>query len=95
MYCVTVNFTLRPGTRAAFMERMRQQAAESLEREPGCRVFDVWTDEDREDQIFLYEVYDDRAAFDAHLDSSHFRSFDAEVADMVAAKEVQTWSRKT
>ncbi|QKV19103.1 putative quinol monooxygenase [Oricola thermophila] len=95
MYCVTVNFTLRPATRAAFMERMRQQAAESLEREPGCRVFDVWTDEDREDQIFLYEVYDDRAAFDAHLKSAHFRSFDAEVADMVAAKEVQTWSRKT
>ncbi|MEM7522936.1 MAG: antibiotic biosynthesis monooxygenase [Pseudomonadota bacterium] len=39
--------------------------------------------------MFLYEVYDDAAAFDAHLASDHFKDFDAAVAPMVAAKTVR------
>lgn len=41
--------------------------------------------------MFLYEVYDDRAAFQAHLTSVHFLEFDAQTASMVAGKTVQFW----
>ena len=34
-------------------------------------------------------VYDNRAAFDAHLASAHFKRFDPAVAPMVAAKTVR------
>ncbi len=43
------------------------------------------------ERCFLYEKYDDRAAFDRHLASAHFKSFDATVAPWVVSKDVQTW----
>jgi quinol monooxygenase YgiN len=46
-------------------------ATATREREPGCRQFDVCTSAD-DGLVFLYEVYDDRAAFDAHLAAPHF-----------------------
>jgi quinol monooxygenase YgiN len=43
--------------------------------------------------VFLYERYADRAAFDAHLASTHFRAFDAAVRGMVAAKSMRALQR--
>jgi quinol monooxygenase YgiN len=43
--------------------------------------------------VFLYELYDDRAAFDAHLATAHFKKFDPAVAPMLAAKAVRTLER--
>lgn len=94
MYCVAVTFRLHAENFSAFEKRVVQQARDSLAKEPGCSVFDVWTDAGRPNEVFLYEIYDDRAAFDAHLASEHFKSFDAEVADWVADKKVLTWSTK-
>jgi len=59
-----------------------------LSDEPGCRVFDVCARSGDAYGIVLYEVYDDRSAFDAHLASSHFKTFDAASRDMVTGKRV-------
>ena len=40
--------------------------------EPGCRRFDVVEPPGEADRILLYEIYDDRAAFEAHLKTPHF-----------------------
>lgn len=87
-YVVTVTFRIVEGQMERFMPPMLVNAATSLEAEPGCRQFDVCTIADRPDAVFLYEVYDDRAAFEAHLASDHFKVFDAAVAPLIAAKEV-------
>lgn len=89
MYLVTVIFTVSPQHAAAFLPRVQQQAADSL-TEPGCRRFDVWLDPGNAARVFLYEIYDDRAAFDAHLASAHFKAFDAEVGPWVTDKQVAT-----
>ncbi len=92
-FAVCVTFRIEPGHMAAFARLVAGQASASL-GEPGCRVFDVWHDPARPEEVFLYEIYDDAAAFDAHLATAHFRSFDAETRGIVAAKAVLTWSRK-
>lgn len=92
MYVVTVSFEIHPGQGARFLEQMRRQAADSLAKEPGCHRFDVCIDPEARERVFLYELYEDRAAFDLHLASEHFRAFDAEVAEMVRTKTVQTWA---
>ncbi len=76
---------------SAFLPLMRAQAAQSLHDEPACLRFDVWTDKERPDDVFLYELYADRAAFEAHLRSVHFAAFDAMTGDLVSAKRVSTW----
>ncbi len=93
MYVVTVEFDVHAQHLAAFVPLMRENARASRAREPGCRQFDVCTDPARPNCVFLYEIYADRAAFDAHLASPHFRHFDAAVRDMVAGKAVRTMLR--
>lgn len=89
MYLVTVIFEVDPAHADAFGIRMAQQAADSLSREPGCSRFDVWTAPGNASRVFLYEIYDDAAAFAAHLESAHFRDFDAAVAPWVQTKTVE------
>jgi quinol monooxygenase YgiN len=92
-FAVCVTFRILPGWTDAFAALVAAQARASLE-EPGCRVFDVWHDPARPGEVFLYEIYDDAAAFDAHLATRHFLSFDAKTRGMIADKSVLTWSRK-
>lgn len=91
MFVVTVTFTLKPGMRDTFLPLMVENASTSLRDEPRCQQFDVCL-ADEPETVFLYEVYDDISAFDAHLESAHFKSFDAAVADMIANKTVHQYS---
>lgn len=88
MYVITVEFTIHARHLGAFMPLVQENARISRETERGCRHFDVCRDPARPQCVFLYEVYDDRAAFDAHLAAAHFKAFDAAVAAMVASKTV-------
>jgi quinol monooxygenase YgiN len=81
MFAVCVSFDIHRQWCDAFLERMREQARTSLDLEPGCLRFDVWSDSDSPTTVFLYEIYADAAAFDAA------------VAGMVAAKSVVTYDR--
>lgn len=91
MYLVAVNFEIVPDKAGAFATRVAQQAVDSLE-EAGCQRFDVWRDPGDPARVFLFEIYDDRAAFDVHLASTHFKAFDAEVAGWIEDKKVETWA---
>ncbi len=93
MYIITVLFTLQPEHRTAFLRAVTSNAQTSLNDEPGCRQFDVGVSTINPDDIFLYEVYDSRAAFDEHLASSHFLEFNAATARWVSAKVVNAFER--
>lgn len=92
MYAVVVTFEVKEDRIEVFMPAMVRNAQTSLAEEPGCCRFDVCTDPSRANEVFLYELYTDRAAFDAHLASDHFMAFDAHVADMIAGKTVRTYT---
>ena len=93
MYVVTVEFTIAPGQWDAFLPLMVENARRSRTDEPGCRQFDVCTDPARPGVVFLYELYDDRAAFDAHLATPHFKAFAAATQPMITARAIGTWQR--
>jgi quinol monooxygenase YgiN len=92
MFAVCVLFAVKRGSMAQFMPLMREQARKSLELEPACRRFDICSGGKDADAVFLYELYDDAAAFDVHLASEHFRTFDAAAAPLVASKTVWTYA---
>ena len=93
MFVVTVTFEVKPGHEAAFLARVRRQAEDSLSREPDCLQFDVCRPTGGDDTVFLYEIYSDEAAFQAHMETAHFKDFNAAVEPWVAGKQVQTWLR--
>lgn len=90
MFVVTVTFETAPEDAAAFLTRVRQQAADSLRDESGCHRFDVCTG--AKGRVFLYEIYTDAAALRAHLKTAHFKAFDADVGPVVTSKVVETWT---
>jgi len=92
MIAVTVIFKVKTGSEKDFQEVVLQQAKNSLEKEEACRRFDVCFDDNRPDRVFLYEIYDDRAAFDLHLASDHFKNFDKVSAPMLEGRAIETWS---
>ena len=95
MFAVCVTFRIKPESLDAFLPLMLENARASLADEPGCHQFDVCQNPADPAEIFLYELYDDAAAFETHKSMAHFKRFDAETADMVATKHVQTFARLT
>jgi quinol monooxygenase YgiN len=90
VYVVTVEFGIDPGQFDRFLPLMLDNARRSREDEPGCRQFDVSVDEARPAVVYLY---DDRAAFDAHLVSPHFVAFAGATTKMITDRVIRTWRR--
>lgn len=91
MFVVTVDFVIKPGFADAFRAEMVRNARASRGDEPGCRRFDVaYSDKDRS-LVFLYELYDDAAAFAAHQQTPHFKAFDAATAPWIERKVARTF----
>ena len=64
----------RPGLEDAFRERILQRVR-AVRREPGCVTFTAYEARDTPGRFYLYEIYTDAAAFDAHLKTGHVHAF--------------------
>ncbi len=93
MFAVLAIFEIKPEGTEAFLDLVRQNASASVRDEPGCHQFDVCADPDRPGEVTLYEIYEDRAAFETHLTTSHFISFDSASAPLIQSKDVRTYTR--
>ena len=78
-FVVLAEFEFPLAHRDEFLELCRFDGTRSVADEPGCRQFDVNTTGESPDQIVLYEVYDDAAAFEAHKSMPHYAVFAAGV----------------
>lgn len=87
-YVVTVEFEVRPVDIDRFLQLVTANANASVETETGCRKFDVVRPKEGAGKVFLYEIYDNQAAFDAHKRTVHFASFDRDSAPLVLNKTV-------
>jgi quinol monooxygenase YgiN len=72
MRALIVEAKVKPGMRDRFIEAITDDATHSMADEPGCSRFDVLQDADDPDTFYLYEIYADDAAIDAHFETPHF-----------------------
>ncbi len=72
MKVLIVQIGIKPEYRERFIESMLDDARGSVGDEPGCLRFDVIQDEKDPNTIYLYEVYKDDDAFQAHTEAPHF-----------------------
>ncbi len=93
MQALVVEFRIRPAFIEEFAQAIADNARASREGEPGCRQFDVCRDPADPQVFFLYELYDDEAAVQAHLRAAHFAAFSARTADWVEHKTVRRYER--
>ena len=73
MYSLFIKTRVKPGCAKEFLAAIKVNAAASVASEPGCLVFDVSQDRVDPELIYLYEIYRDDAAYEAHTQTAHFR----------------------
>ena len=88
LFVVVVEFHLKEGARAQFRHLIDANADASVRSESGCLQFDVLEPEGDGDRVLLYEVYSDKAAFDAHRQTEHFRTFASQSEVLCLEKSV-------
>ncbi len=93
MYVITVLFSIGAEHTSDFLQAIVANARTSVAEESGCRQFDVCVSARDSNEVFLYEVYDSKAAFDAHLASVHFRQFTESTEAWVIAKVINVFER--
>ena len=74
-YVVLREFRVKSGALDDFLEAAAEDARKSLAEDLGCRQFEVNRPEGSDDTVIFYQVYDDEAAFEAHLATPHLVRF--------------------
>ena len=95
MLALVVEFRIAREHVDAFDAEIDANARASRETEPGCRQFDVCRDPADPTLFFLYELYDDEAAIEAHLRTPHYLHMDGVTASWVQSKVVRRYVRTT
>jgi quinol monooxygenase YgiN len=68
---VIARWTAHPGEEATVKRILEEMTAPSA-AEPGCRLYQPAGDPSNARAFTILEIYDDEAAYQAHLDSGHF-----------------------
>jgi autoinducer 2-degrading protein len=92
LYINAVNIDVVPGQIENYLAAIKEVGATAIKTEPGCSEFDITVSQKDPNRLFIFEVYDNTAAFDAHLKSDHYKKYAAAVKDIVAKREVHPLS---
>jgi len=84
-YINAVELDIVPADYEKFKAAILENATASV-KEPGCRQFDVLFEDSDPHHVFLYEVYDDETALEAHRATAHFKKFRETTAPMIAKR---------
>ncbi|MDW6092155.1 putative quinol monooxygenase [Vibrio rhizosphaerae] len=91
MYVVTVTFTLVPESFESFI-KLAKENADIAKDDPGCLQFDIcWND--KEKQVFFYELYGSEEEFNECLQTEHSLIFEQKIGPMIAEKKSKTFSQ--
>jgi len=96
MFGLSVRFTCRDDQSAAgFDQLVAETVPEIRQNEPGTLVYAVHTVDGKPLERIFYELYRDRAAFDAHEQQPHTRRFLAGRGKFLASTEVDFLTLQT
>ena len=89
MFALIVELRVKPDRSQQFLQAIEANATASVRDEPGCLRFDVVQDRDDPFHYFLYELYIDEPAFEAHRHAPHFPVWRAAAATCLHADDGQ------
>ena len=81
MYVSIVPIQVKEGHKEEFVKASLLDAQGSVNDEPGCLRFDLIQDPGDPNRVWLYEIYKDEAAFQAHTQAPHFLKWRDTVQD--------------
>jgi quinol monooxygenase YgiN len=92
-FALIVEFEIGTEDVDKFLPLIEENARLSVEREPGCKQFDVLQVQDAPGRVMLYEIYDDAAAFQAHIKMPHVAAFFEKAKPLIVKQSNQRLMR--
>lgn len=87
-------FTAKAGYEDA-VAKMVRQLTDDVRKEPGNLVFDPHTEAQNPRAYFVYEVYQDEPAFQAHITAEHSKRFNGDLLNLIEEEgSIITWLNK-
>ena len=90
-YINAVDIDVVPGQIDAYLAALKENGAAAV-HEPGCHEFDITVSPKEPNHVFIFEVYDNAAAFEAHRATDHFKKYAATTKDMVANRDARAFT---
>ena len=75
MFAIFVTLKIKSQYLKNFREASFGDAEGSVKDEPGCFRFDVLQNSKKDNIFHLYEVYEDKVAFEIHQETQHFKKW--------------------
>lgn len=73
-YVILVEYTFDEKDIDTVIELLSEMQSQTLEKEEGCVVYDLLVSEEDPNTIFIYESYENEAAFKVHTNSDYFKA---------------------
>jgi autoinducer 2-degrading protein len=86
LYVNAVDIDVAPGEIDHFLAAVEEDAATAVKQE-GFRTFNITVSKTDPNHVFIFEVYDNAAALEAHRATDHFKRFVAATKDIVVKRE--------
>jgi quinol monooxygenase YgiN len=82
-YVQVAEIEIDPAQLDAYRAAVQEQIDAAIQKEPGVLVLYAVSEKDEPYRVKVFEIYRDKKAYEAHLESDHFRKYKAAVEKMV------------
>jgi autoinducer 2-degrading protein len=90
-YVNAVDIDVVPASFEKFMAALKDNAAATI-KEPGCRELDITVSQKYPHHVFVFEVYNNAAAWNSHQTTAHFLKFYGFTAQMMTRLDLRPFS---
>ena len=87
-YMRIANITVDSASLEKYKTALKEQMNAALQLEPGVLAYSAVYHKNNPAQITILETYASVAAYEAHIQTEHFKRYKASVADMVTSLEL-------
>ena len=91
LYINAVDLDIQPGQIDQYLALLKVNGAASV-KEPGCHEFNITVSQKDPNHVFIFEVYDNAAAVEAHRATDHFKTYAAATKDMIVKRDARALS---
>ena len=82
-YVQVAQIEIDPAQLENYRAAVREQIEAAIREEPGVLVLYAVSDKDNPANVTVFEIYKDMAAYKAHLETAHFKKYNAVTETMV------------
>ena len=91
LHILVVEYDIVPAEIDKYLTAVKELGAASV-KEPGFRQLFITTSQKDPNHVLLFELWDDAAAHAAHVKTDHFKKYQATTGNMIAKRNIRTFS---